>query len=101
MEKLLMVLVWIYVWRTTVSPLITALLGATETTDLRELEKKGYVTSFRAPRLLCGRAYMLTRGGVNAAASALGKELRYSVHPSSVSHSNLKHDLAVLSPAPN
>jgi hypothetical protein len=95
MEKLIMVLVWMYEWRTTISPLVTALLGTTETTYLRELEKKGYVTSFRAPRLLCGRAYMLTRDGVNAAASALGKELRYSVHPSSVSHVNLKHDLAV------
>jgi len=94
MEKLIMVLVWMYQWRTTVSPLVTALLGTTETTYLRELEKKGYVTSFRAPRLLCGRAYMLTRDGVNAAASALGRELRYSVHPSSVSHTNLKHDLA-------
>lgn len=94
MEKLILVLVWIYEWHTTVSPLITALLGTTETTYLRELEKKGYVTSFRAPRLLCGRAYMLTRDGVNAAASALGRELRYSVHPASVSHTNLKHDLS-------
>ena len=94
MEKLTMVLVWIYEWHTTVSPLITALLGTTETTYLRELEKKGYITSFRAPSLLCGRAYMLTRDGVNAAASVLGKELRYSIHPSSVSHSLLKHNLS-------
>ncbi len=94
-QKLATVLMWLYSWHTTVSPLVTELIATTETTYLRELEKKGYVKSFPAPRLLCGRAYMLTRDGVNAAASALGKELPYSTHPSSVSHSLLKHNLAV------
>ena len=95
LEKFIIVLVWIYQWHITISPLIQDLLGTTETTFLRELEKKGYVKSFPAPRLVSGTGYMLTKDGVNIAAGLLEEELQYSTHPASVSHANLKHDLSV------
>lgn len=92
--KLVDMLCWIYKWHITATPLAREFLGTTETNFLQQLEKKGLVKSFAAPTLICGRGYMLTPDGVNAAASALGNELRYSCHPSSVSHSLLKHNLA-------
>jgi len=94
-QKLCNVLQLIYQWHVTAAPLVQQFLGTTESTYLTELEKKGLVKHLKAPTLLCGRAYMLTSEGVNAAATELGAELPYSVHPSSVSHSLLKHDLAV------
>lgn len=94
-QKLVGVLCWLYQWHTTVSPLICELLGTTERTYLVELERKGYVKSFPAPSLICGRGFMLTSDGVNAAMTALGKQLPYTIHPGSVSHANLKHNLAI------
>lgn len=94
-QKLSQILRHLYEWHTTVEPLAREVLGTTETGYLRELEKKGFVKSFPAPTLTCGRAFMLSADGVNAAAASLGKELPYSVHPASVSHSLLKHNLAV------
>lgn len=93
--KLVETLSWLYKWHVSVAPLSREFLGTTETNYLAQLERKGLVKSFLAPTLICGRAYMLTVDGVNAAAAALGQELPYSVHPSSVSHSLLKHNLAV------
>lgn len=94
-EKLIATLTWLYCWHATAGPIVRELLGTTQTNYLSELEKKGYVRSLNAPTLLCGRAYILTKDGVNAAAAALGRELQYSVHPSSVAHATLKHDLCV------
>ena len=52
---------------------------------------------FNAPTLLCGRACLLTSDGVNAAATAMGSELPYSIYPASFSHSLLKHNSAAQS----
>ncbi len=94
-KKLCDVLQLLYQWHVTAAPLVQQFLGTSESTYLAELERKELVKHFNAPTLLCGRAYILTADGVNAAATALGAELPYSTHTSSVSHSLLKHDLAV------
>ena len=93
-QKRDLILEWIYAWHTTAAPIVAGLLGTTESNYLKELERQGYLTSFAAPTLLCGRAYLLTRDGVNYAAASLGIELPYSIYPSSVSHALLKHNLA-------
>lgn len=93
--KLVETLCWLYKWHVTVAPLSREFLGTTETNYLAQLERKGLVKSFLAPSLICGRGYMLSGDGVNAAVAALGHELPYSVHPASVSHVLLKHNMAV------
>jgi hypothetical protein len=92
-QKLVEMLCWIYKWYVTATPIAREFIGTTETNYLQQLERKGLVKSFNAPSLLCGRGYLLTQDGVNAAATALGKELPYSLHPSNISHSLLKHNL--------
>lgn len=93
-QKVCSVLALIYNWHVTAAPLVQEHLGTSETNYLVELEKKGLVRHFNCPTLLCGRAYMLTADGLNAAAVATGIERRYSLHPASVSHTLLKHNLA-------
>ena len=71
---------------------------ARETLDprfLHELTKKGYFRRFHASTLVGGAAYMLTSKGRDAGLEALGRDIPYDLHPSSVHRATLKHLLAV------
>ena len=95
-EKAELALGWLALFHKSSPGIIRQVVGVASSGYSAKLVRSGLAKDITAPTIRSGKAVMLTADGLNIAEKLYPEHLgQYNVDPSSVSHSTLKHDLAV------